>query len=225
MAGYQLYGGRFTRALIVQMVMAEGGIGYDLHEVDIIDNEHRSPEFLALNPAGYVPVLIMPDGTAIAETPAINLYLADHHGLTHLAPSIDEPERARFLSDLFFLSNDLEPILKHYFYPHQYVLRAADETGFKQKSLQDGLNRFAVIEQRLREAGPYHLGERFSLLDIVLGFWAEVFSFDLSQERFPAILNCLEQVSNRPLLRSCFDELIEWNREYRRMMAAGEGVI
>ncbi len=136
MERYQLYGGRFTRALIVQMVMAEGGLEYDLLEIDILKNEHRSAKFLALNPAGYVPVLVKPDGEA-------------------------------------------------------------------------------VIEQRLQDTGPFHLGGRFSLLDIILGFWAESFNFDHLLDPFPAILACLGEVSNRPLLRPYFDELIEWRHEYQ----------
>lgn len=128
MKTYQLYGCRLTRSLIVQMVLAEGGIDYELRQVDIFNDEHRSPDFLALDPAGFVPVLIKPDGEVVYETPAINLYLADHHRLSHLAPGIDEPERSRFLSGLFFLSDDLEPALKRYFYPQRYVLRDADES-------------------------------------------------------------------------------------------------
>jgi glutathione S-transferase len=67
---YQLYGCRLTRSLIVQMVLAEGGIDYELRQVDIFNDEHRSPDFLALDPAGFVPVLIKPDGEVVYETPA-----------------------------------------------------------------------------------------------------------------------------------------------------------
>lgn len=47
---YTLYGGRFTRASIVQMVMAEGDIGYELRNVDIFNAEHRQPECLSDDP-------------------------------------------------------------------------------------------------------------------------------------------------------------------------------
>ena len=50
--GYILYGGRFTRALMVEMVMAEGDINYELREIDIVQKQHQSPEFLAINPSG-----------------------------------------------------------------------------------------------------------------------------------------------------------------------------
>ena len=78
---YILYGGPFTRAFIVEMVMAEGDIAYELRVVDIVEQEHRAPEFLAINPAGWVPALITPDGATLYETPAINLHLAERHGL------------------------------------------------------------------------------------------------------------------------------------------------
>ena len=48
---YILYGGPYTRALITQMVMAEGDIAHEIRSVDILNNEHRSPEFLKINPA------------------------------------------------------------------------------------------------------------------------------------------------------------------------------
>ena len=88
---YVLYGGRFTRALIVEMVMAEGGIPYELRSVDIVAHEHREPAYLAVNPAGWVPALVTPAGETLYETPAINLYLAEHHRLTHLAPESPTP--------------------------------------------------------------------------------------------------------------------------------------
>ncbi len=49
---YILYGGCFTRTLMVEMVMVEGDISYELLAVDILKNEHRTPEFLSINPAG-----------------------------------------------------------------------------------------------------------------------------------------------------------------------------
>ena len=47
---YILYGGPFTRALITEMVLAEGDIAHEVRAVDILNDEHRSPEFLKSNP-------------------------------------------------------------------------------------------------------------------------------------------------------------------------------
>ena len=221
---YKLYGCRFTRMLIVQMVLAEGEIEYQLREVDIFKDEHRSPWFLKLNPAGYVPVLVKPDGEVLHETPAINLYLADHHQLTHLAPAVGDADRAAFLSSLFFLSDDLEPVMKQYFYANRYVLRVQDEPEMRKLALQQSLNRIGIIDRKLQKKGPYQLGSRFSLVDIILCFWAEYINFDQALAPYPALRDCMELVTNRPLLRPLFDQLIESRNEYAQMQAAGDGV-
>lgn len=221
---YTLYGGRFTRALIVQMIMAEGDIEYELRSLNLLNGDHRQPEFLRLNPTGHVPVLVKPDGQVLHQTPAINLYLADHHGLTDLAPGVDDPDRGPFLSCLFFLSNDLEPVLNRYFYPNRYVLRKQDESRMYELSLQQALEHMGVIETKLQQHGPYQLGQRFSLVDIILGFWAEYIDFKHELDHCPALRNCKNLVSNRPRLRPFFDELIEWRTEYARLQANGGGV-
>jgi len=220
---YKLYGGKFTRAIIVQMVMAEGDIDYEHIEIDIIKDEHRKADFLALNPAGYVPVLITPDGKTITETPAINLYLCEKHSLSELAPGIEEDDRGFFLSSLFFLSDDLEPALKQVFYPHLYVLREEDIAAMKQKSLNLAMNRLGMIEKRLQANGPYHLGERFSLVDIILSFWLEYLNCGGQLDDYPALSNCLKLVAKRPVLRPYFEQLTAWQEEYARLQAAGAG--
>ncbi len=187
--------------------MVEGDIAYELRVVDIVEQEHRSPEFLAINPAGWVPVLITPDGQALYETPAINLYLAERHGLTQLAPRADAPERGLFLSGLFYLTDELEPILKRYFYPHRFVLRPEDAPAMRQHSLDNALERLGVIEQRLRDDGPYHLGERFSLVDLTMTYWVTCLESADEFESHPAIRRCVRLVMDRPRLRAKFAEL------------------
>jgi glutathione S-transferase len=63
----------------VRIFMAEKNIEIPLVEIDIPSNAHRTPEFLALNPAGTVPVLELDDGTTIAESVAICRYLEALH--------------------------------------------------------------------------------------------------------------------------------------------------
>ena len=221
---YVLYGGPYTRALIVEMVLAEGEIAYELREVDIVGREHGTPWFLAINPAGSVPALITPEGETLHETPAINLYLAERHGLTQLAPRVDEPERGAFLNGLFYLTGELEPAMKRYYYPHRFVLRADDAPAMKARSLAAAMKRLNVVERRLRDAGPYYLGDRFSLIDLTMAFWAANIEPSGALEPCPAVRRCMALVMDRPKLRAKFDELKTWSGDYARMQARGEGV-
>ena len=224
MSGYILYGGTFTRALMVEMVLAEGGIDYELRNVDIVNDEHRSAAFLAINPAGWVPALMTPEGETLYETPAINLYLAERHGLSQLAPRTDEPARGPFLSGLFYLTDELEPALKRYFYPHRFVPRPEDAPAMKAQSLDALRDRLGVIEARLAAAGPYHLGDRFSLVDLTMVYWATTIDLAATLDPYPAVRRCMALVADRPKLRAKFAALATGRDEYAALQADGDGV-
>ncbi|HSG94659.1 MAG TPA: glutathione S-transferase N-terminal domain-containing protein, partial [Afifellaceae bacterium] len=61
----------------LKLLCAEMGIGYDWREVDILAGSTHTPEFLAMNPNGKIPLLELPDGRRLAESNAILCYLAD----------------------------------------------------------------------------------------------------------------------------------------------------
>lgn len=221
---YILYGGAFTRALITEMVLLECDLAYELREVDILKNEHRTPEYKAVNPAGWVPALITPEGETLYETPAISLYLAERHGITHLAPAIDDPDRGAFLSGLFYLTDDVEPVMKRYFYPHRFVLREEDSPAMKQRSMEQALERMSIIERRLAAGGPYHLGERFSLVDVTMAYWAMYMENAGLLTELPAVRACFKLVEGRPKLRPKFDEAEDLRVKYVKLQAKGGGV-
>ena len=77
MSKHILYGNRYARSLITEAVLIEGGIDYQLREIDISGNEHTSSEYLKINPTGLVPTLVTPEGEVLYECPAINLFLVD----------------------------------------------------------------------------------------------------------------------------------------------------
>jgi glutathione S-transferase len=219
---YILYGGKFTRALMVQMVMAEGDIEYELREIDIFSQQEQSPQYLAINPAGFVPAMEIPGGEVLFETHAINLYLVDHHRLTQLAPMVDEPGRGAFLSGLFFICDDFEPTLKRYFYPHRYVLHEADAPEMRRQSLALALDRLKIIDQRMQQKGPYYLGERYSLVDLAACYWAQDLMFDNSLDSLPALRHCLSLVRKRPAIAGLFDLMVSLHDEYAQLEAAGK---
>lgn len=62
------------------------GLDHDLVEVDLMAGAHKTPEFRALNPFGQVPVLVDDDGTAIADSNAILVYVAKKNARTDWLP-------------------------------------------------------------------------------------------------------------------------------------------
>lgn len=221
---YVLYGGKFTRALITEMVMLEGNIAYELRPVDILKDEHRSPEFLKINPAGWVPALITPEGEQLYETPAINLYLAERHELVHLAPEVGDSVRGAFLSGLFSVSGELEPVMKQVFYAHRYVINPDDTPAFKHKALEAAHKRLVPFEERMNRTGPYALGDRFSLIDLTLGYWTSYLEQLGLLEALPAVRASLALVRARPKVQAMFAQLDEMTAKYAELQAHGGGV-
>lgn len=83
------------------------GLSYDWAAVDILKVESRNPEFLALNPMGQVPVLVLDDGRAISQSNAILQYLSEG---TDLAPG-DAFDRAKVAEWLFWEQYSHEPYI------------------------------------------------------------------------------------------------------------------
>src|SRR5690606_33178336 len=82
----------------IKMLCAELGLEYEWRELDILAGDTRTPEFLAMNPNGKVPLLELPDGRHLAESNAILSYLAEG---TDFA-GCDRYERAAILQWMFF---------------------------------------------------------------------------------------------------------------------------
>ena len=123
---YTLYhqdGARSTAALLT---LEEGGLDYELRRVDISADEHRDPEFLALNPRGLIPALVTDTGEVLGETAAIMLYLADRHRLTDLAPLPEEPGRGALHDWLFYHVGEVQAAGKRASYPHRYSTNSED---------------------------------------------------------------------------------------------------
>lgn len=197
---YVLYGGGVTRAVAVELVLRELELPYELVEIDLSHAQHRAPEFLRINPSGYLPALVTPAGEVLHENAAILLWLAETHESEELAPAVHDASRGRFLSKLFFHSNDIQPAMKRYFYASRYAPEPASVDAVRAQAREVALERWGVLNQYLETHGPYHLGRRFSLLDIHIAVWA-VYGLDYTDQildRFAAVRRCYDLTGQRP---------------------------
>ena len=154
----------------------------------------RSPDVVALNPSGKVPVLI-DDGAPITDSTAILQYLADKHGsLTHRAGTLP---RARQDSLTQFLLDEFDAAL-WMAARHSFILPAE----LRQSAIKDSLKwEFArsqkTLVARLGE-GPFLMGAEMTVPDIILthcGNWAEAAKFPISE---PRLADYLARMRARP---------------------------
>jgi glutathione S-transferase len=163
---YRLHYAPDNASLVIRLALEELGLPYETHLVDRRARAQRSPDYLAMNPNGTIPVLETPDGV-LFETAAILLWLADRHGA--LAPPQDSPLRAPFLKWLFWCSNTLQIDLRQYFYPEKSIgPDHAHQTQLRQVFQQRLQKDLDIIEQGLRNTPGLTGGDQATALDIYL---------------------------------------------------------
>jgi glutathione S-transferase len=157
------------------------GVAHDWVETDIMKGETRTEAFLALNPAGQVPLAILDDGRPLAQSNAILLYLAEG---SDLIPA-DAYARARMHEWLFWEQYSHEPYVAVARFQVRYLGR--DPDSLDAKLVQRANAALARLEQGLAGAA-FLVGGRLSLADISLVAYTRVaHEGGLSLEAYPAV--------------------------------------
>ncbi|MEM8813451.1 MAG: glutathione S-transferase family protein [Pseudomonadota bacterium] len=202
---YTLYTYPGAGGIVVEAVLADGGIPHQTVVVRPNEDTAFDTEFLAINPRGQVPALRLPDGSIITESAAILIHLADAHPEANLAPPPGSPERAQVLRWLcFFAVNVYEGELRRHY--SERFTSDADGAGAVSQAAADHVERqYALFEADLGE-GPYFLGGSISILDYyiwMLSYWVGDRSWIL--ERCPKIARLTETVRQRPAVAPLHD--------------------
>ncbi len=192
-----LYSYGSTNGHKVAIALEELGIPYEAHTVNVFAGEGQTPEFLALNPAGKIPVIRDREADIVlTESAAILLYLADQRG--QLVPASGR-ERTRAIELLFLQASLQGPMFgQRMFYslfadevvPH--AIRRYEQQGQIVEKLVDGL---------LADA-PFLLGDAYSIVDIAFFAWFHAareagFTFD----EHANLRRWFERVAARPAVQ------------------------
>ena len=164
---YKLYWAKGTGAMAAQALFEEIGADYEKIAIDLSKKENRSPEYLAVNPTGQVPALVLPDGTVMTESAAMLLHITDRHPGAKLAPPAGSPESARFQRWLLFMATTIYNADLRLFYADRFTTDPDGVDGVMAAARADMDRCFAILNDAL-EPGPYLLDETFSAVDIYL---------------------------------------------------------
>lgn len=179
----------------VRLALARLGIPYRLVEVDILQGQSRTPEFLARNPNGQVPLLEVAPDRHLAESNAILWYVA---GGTTLAPE-DRIERAEALQWMFFEQHSLEPNIGNAYFWLALIKGGRDlQSHALEDWMENGYRALSVMETHLTKHN-FFVANRFTIADIALYAYTHVADqcdFDLA--RYPATRDWLGRVAAEP---------------------------
>lgn len=163
---YTLFFAPGAASLVVHWLLIETGAPHELRQIDTAAGEHKQPQYLALNPNGLVPTLLI-DATPVYEAAALVLHLADAHPQARLAPAPGSVQRARYYQWILHLANTLQPAFRQWFYPGEAAGEAHSDAAKEQARLRIEA-AWERIDAHLAAHGPYLLGAEVCAADFLL---------------------------------------------------------
>lgn len=211
---YKLFYALKSASMGVRAMLEEIGAPYELIETTLDMNKPRPPEQLAVNPNGWVPVLLWEGGT-MYECAAITVYLCDRHPEARLAPTADDPARALYLQTLVYFSNSVQNAFQLTYYPDRFVDTLADEPSAQRRGVRRLRETWKVIDDQIGD-NQWLLGDRFSAADIylfMLTTWLRSAKGHPAVDEFPNVKRITEVVVQRPSIQLVYEPWIA-NPEY-----------
>lgn len=195
---------RSSTSFRVRIALAMKALPYDYQSYALLDKEHQSERYLAMNPDGLVPTLETPDGF-IGQSLAILEYLDEQHPQAPLLPA-DALGRARVRSLAHSVALDVHPVnnlrVLQYLGEHFSADKQAITTWFRHWVEQS----FTAIEKRLATetgTGVCCHGDTVGLADICLVAQAvNNQRFDVPMQAYPTINRIVEHCLTMPAFQS-----------------------
>jgi len=187
----QIYGDPISgNCLKVRWTADYLGFDYDWIDVDILNKESRTEEFLSHNPFGQVPCIVFPDGSALSQSNAIVLHLAEGAG-DRLLPN-DGARRAKVYEWMFWEQNSHEPYVAGRRFRKAYLNLSDDEIDAEW--LPRGYAALDRMEGTLAE-NLYLVGDSLTAADITLVPYTRAsFEGGFSLSDYPKITNWIMRV-------------------------------
>lgn len=152
------------RGFRVVWLLEEMGIAHRLRPVDLLAGVAKDPEFLAVNPGGFIPAIQDGDVTMV-ESIAIMEYLIARHGPTPLAPQPRDPAFPTYLQFLHLGEAGLAVPINYVSSARNFAPEADRQNWSARDALETFESRLRLVTRQLAHS-PYLAGENFTAADI-----------------------------------------------------------
>lgn len=206
-----LYYAPGSASFLVHWLLIELELPHRLHLVDTAAKVQKSPEYLALNPNGVVPTLVI-EGKPQYEAAALAMLLAERHPDAQLAPLPDDSQRADYVQWMLNLANMVQPLFRQWWYPGEPAGEANAET-VRAHCAPRIEKEWARIDAHLAANGPYLLGEAPSVADFYLTMlmrWSR--NMPKPATEWPQLATLAQRMKARPSFKVLYERegLTEW---------------
>lgn len=206
---YKLFYALKSASMGTRVLLEEIGEPYELIQTSVEMDQPRPKEQLAINPNGWVPVLVWDDG-AMYECAAITVFLCDRHPDANLAPGVDDSTRALYLQTLVFFSNSVQNAFQLSYYPDRFADNPDDEPGAQRRGNRRLSETWKVIDDQIGDS-QWILGDQFSAADIylfMLTTWLRPARGHPAVAEFPNVKRIADKVVLRPSVQLVYEPWI-----------------
>ena len=190
----ELYTSPTPNGYKVSIMLEEIGMDYTVHPIDLAKGEQKTPEFLAMNPNGRIPVIVDHDNDdfVVFESGAILMYLADKSG--QLLPT-EQKARSRVLQWLMFQMGGVGPMMGQANVFYRYFPEKSPAAIHRYQ--HEGRRLFEVLDGQL--AGREYLCDEYSIADIATWPWAVTHEWSgIDVDGLVHVQAWLERMAQRP---------------------------
>lgn len=187
----------------IHILLEECGLVFEAHIVNLLAGDQYKPDYLAINPKGSIPALVLDDGTALTEFSAIAWWLARSYPKRQLLPATVAGE-VRALGLMNYAVHTLHTQgFARIFTTERFAPSSGDHESVKAQGRQIIDQGFAIVDREL--AGREYVDAQFGIADAALfyvEFWAERIGIPLPE-------NCLahyRRLLTRPAVRQVLAE-------------------
>ncbi|MDH4093704.1 MAG: glutathione S-transferase family protein [Betaproteobacteria bacterium] len=181
----------------LEAIKAATGEDFKPNLVKLHKGEQKTPEYLALNPNGQVPVLVV-DGRPLIQIVAICDYLDRRYPKVGLLPT-ESWQRAQALSQLAWMNNTVHPTFTHWFRPYEFTDNEAAQAEVKRFAVEKFRKHLERLQEWSKAASPYWFGSQVSFHDaycFTLLRWGGYAGID--PDSMPQLKAYVERVTQAP---------------------------
>jgi glutathione S-transferase len=190
-------------SLATHIALQEAGAAYTAKPISLKKGTQYTPEYLALNPKGKVPLLVV-DGKPLTENVAILSYLNRAYPGAKLLPGGDPMREAEALSFIVWCTSGVHPVIGRFFGPQKVCNLPESAGNVLSLAAEANAKNFALIEKML-DGKDWVLGE-WSVADAyIFVFWRWAQALKLDTTAFPNYAKHAERMMQRPAVQRALE--------------------
>jgi glutathione S-transferase len=203
MSTFELHWFPGTCSRVVLVALEELEVPYETRMVNMLAGEQLGPDYLALNPKGKVPTLVV-DGRPMTENPAIHTYLAGRYPEAGLLPAGDPELEIDALTTMSWFAAGVHPLVSRHRFPHVICESPEGQESIRRLARAHLEHCFAILEERLVDR-DWLLGD-WSIVDpYMLWLWFRATGSGMDGIQFPRCGEHAQRTEARPSVGRVLD--------------------